>query len=169
MLGAASDNLVREGAQSMIVGGGKRADVPARQPRGTRTARMASREALIMAVDDDATSRAAIIDALEEQGYTVHAVSTYAAWDAAWRSGPTPDLLVLDIMLSERKGGYEILRALRQADKHTPVIMVSSRNTPSDEAFAKAHHANAFVSKARGEFDHPDRGLVATVNRLLSS
>lgn len=122
-----------------------------------------------MAVDDDATSRAAIIDVLEEHGYTVHAVSTYAAWDAAWRAGPAPDLLVLDIMLSERKGGYEILRALRQSDKQTPVVMVSSRHTPSDEAFAKAHQANAFVSKVHGEFDHPERGLVATVNRLLSS
>jgi CheY-like chemotaxis protein len=127
------------------------------------------RDALIIAVDDDATSRAAIIDALEDQGYAVHAVSTYAAWDVAWRSGPPPDLLVLDIMLSERKGGYEILRALRQADKQTPVVMVSSRNTPSDEAFARAHQANAFVSKVREEFDHPVRGLVATVNRLLST
>jgi CheY-like chemotaxis protein len=77
---------------------------------------------------------------------------------------------VLDIMLSEpRQGGYEILRALRREDMRTPVVMVSSRNTASDAAFAKAHNANAFVSKAQGEFDHPDRGLVATVNRLLSS
>jgi hypothetical protein len=46
--------------------------------------------------------------------------------------------------------------------------MVSSRNTPSDAAFAKANNANAFVSKVQGEFRHPERGLVATVNKLLS-
>jgi CheY-like chemotaxis protein len=153
----------------MVFGGGKRQRMPVRQSQGAGTASVARRDALIMAVDDDATSRAAIIDVLEDQGYSVHVVSTFAAWDAAWRSGPAPDLLVLDIMLAERKGGYEILRALRQADDHTPVVMVSSRNTPSDEAFAKAQQANAFVSKVRGEFDHPLRGLVATVNRLLSS
>lgn len=126
-------------------------------------------QALIMAVDDDATSRAAIVDALEEQGYRVQTVTSYATWDAAWRSGPPPALLVLDIMLSERQGGYEILRTLRHEDTRTPVVMVSSRNTPSDAAFAKAHKADAFVSKVKGEFDHPDRGLVATVNRLLST
>lgn len=153
----------------MLFGGGKRAGLPQRQQGERALTTVLRRDALIMAVDDDATSRAAIMDALEGQGYRVHAVSSYAAWDAAWRSGPSPDLLVLDIMLSERQGGYEILRALRHEDKNTPVIMVSSRNTPSDEAFAKAHQANAFVSKARGEFDHPQRGLAATVGRLLSS
>jgi CheY-like chemotaxis protein len=153
----------------MLLGDRKRANTLSVPAQGTNRAATRRRNVLIMAVDDDATSRAAIIDVLERQGYRVHAVSTYAAWDAAWRSGPAPNLLVLDIMLSERKGGYEILRALRQADKQTPVVMVSSRNTPSDEAFAKAHQANAFVSKVSGEFDHPERGLVATVNRLLSS
>lgn len=156
----------------MIFGGGGRGN-SGPQTRESTTApggRVASRrDATIMAVDDDATSRAAIIDALEEQGYHVHAVSSYAAWDAAWRKGPVPDLLVLDIMLSDKKGGYEILRSLRREDTRTPVVMVSSRNTPTDMAFARANNANAFVSKVKGEFDHPDRGLVATVNRLLSS
>ena len=153
----------------MLFGGAKRANALSLREQDTDSAATARSNALIMAVDDDATSRAAIMAALEEQGYRVHAVSTYAAWDVAWRAGPTPDLLVLDIMLSERKGGYEILRALRQADTRTPVVMVSSRNTPSDEAFAKANQANGFVSKIQGEFHHPARGLVATVNQLLSS
>jgi CheY-like chemotaxis protein len=123
-----------------------------------------------MAVDDDATSRAAITDALEGVGYSVFAVNTYAAWDQAWRQGPPPALVILDIMLAEpRRGGYEILRTLRREDTRTPVVMVSSRNTPTDAAFARANSANAFVSKAQGEFNHPERGLVATVNRLLSS
>jgi CheY-like chemotaxis protein len=125
---------------------------------------------LIVAVDDDATSRAAIGTTLEAAGYRVHAVSNYAEWDAARQSGMAPALLVLDIMLAEpRRGGYEILRTLRKEDRRTPVVMLSSRNTPSDEAFAKANQANAFVSKAQGEFDHPEHGLVATIDRLLSS
>lgn len=153
----------------MLFGGSKRTDQLRQRLTGATPQVMARRNALIMAVDDDATSRAAIIDVLEGHGYRVFAVSSYEAWTTAWRSGPAPDLLVLDIMLSERRGGYEILRALRQEDTQTPVIMVSSRNTSSDEAFALAHQANGFVSKVRGQFDHPDRGLVATVNRLLST
>lgn len=129
----------------------------------------APRHALIVAVDDDATARAAIIDVLEEQGYRVFAIGSFEEWCAIWRAGTAPDLVILDIMLSERQSGYEILRTLRREDTHTPVIMVSARNTASDEAFALAHQANGFVSKARGEFDHPEHGLVATVGRLLSS
>ncbi|HXT37774.1 MAG TPA: response regulator [Chloroflexota bacterium] len=128
------------------------------------------RGAVILAVDDDATARAAIADTLGQAGYIVHAVSNYSDWDQVWHKGPAPSLLVLDIMLAEpRRGGYEILRALRREDSRTPVIMVSSRNTPADAAFARAHNANAFVSKVRGEFDHPERGLAATVARLLTS
>lgn len=149
----------------MLFGG--RGNATGKQPS---PATGATKGALILAVDDDATARAAITETLESVGYTVQAVSDYAKWDQVWHQGAQPSLLVLDIMLAEpRRGGYEILRALRREDSSTPVIMVSSRNTPADAAFAKAHNANAFVSKVRGEFDHPERGLVATVNRLLSS
>lgn len=152
----------------MLFGGAKRGILPQLKSQPASTVPRVRADALIMVVDDDATSRAAIIDLLEGQGYRVHALGTYAAWTEAWRSGPAADLVVLDVMLSERQSGYEILRALRSEDGQTPVIMVSSRNTPTDSAFAKAHRANAFVSKVQGEFNHPDRGLVATVNRLLS-
>lgn len=152
----------------MLFGG--RGNAPQARPRAAVAAAAPRPGAVIMAVDDDATSRAAIIDTLEDVGYRVHAVSNYAAWDEAWRQGPQPALLILDIMLAEpRKGGYEILRSLRREDTRTPVVMVSSRNTPTDAAYAKANSANAFVSKVKGEFDHPERGLVATVNRLLST
>jgi CheY-like chemotaxis protein len=158
----------------MLFGGrgkGTQAMVPAAEPEGWWTPPQAPRTgALIMAVDDDATSRAAIINALEAAGYRVHAVSNYADWESARRGGMVADLLVLDIMLAEpRRGGYEILRTLRKEDRTTPVVMVSSRHTASDEAFAKANQANAFVSKVQDEFDHPEHGLVAMVHRLLST
>lgn len=154
----------------MLFGGRKKASQQAEESEGTWDVSVKPRTGpLILAVDDDATSRAAIINALEVAGYRVHAVSNYADWDAARQTGMNPALLVLDIMLAEpRRGGYEILRILRKEDRKTPVIMLSSRNTPSDEAFAKANQANAFVSKAQGEFDHPEHGLVATVEKLLS-
>ena len=152
----------------MLFGG--RGQAAQAQTRAGKGAGVARRGAIVMAVDDDATSRAAITEALEEVGYQVRAVPNYQAWDDAWRQGPPPDLLLLDINLTEpRRGGYEILRALRREDTRTPVVMVSSRNTPTDAAFAKANNANGFVSKVQGEFDHPERGLVATVNRLLAS
>jgi DNA-binding response OmpR family regulator len=146
---------------------GARHDERRQQVSGS-TGLAAQRQARIMVVDDDATARAAIQAVLEEQGFQVRVFSSFESWEAAWHVGPAPDLVILDIMLSERRSGYEILRALRREDTYTPVLMVSARNTPSDEAFALAHQANGFVSKVHGAFDHPERGLVATVTRLLS-
>jgi CheY-like chemotaxis protein len=154
----------------MLFGGRKKASLQAEESEENWSASAKPTGPLIVAVDDDATSRAAIINTLEAAGYRVHAVSNYADWEALRQGGTTPALLVLDIMLAEpRRGGYEILRTLRKEDRRTPVVMLSSRNTSSDEAFAKANQANAFVSKAQGEFDHPVHGLVATVDKLLSS
>jgi CheY-like chemotaxis protein len=126
------------------------------------------RAATILAVDDDATARAVIDDVLTRHGCTVRTVSSYREWEEAWTSGPSPDLVILDVTLTERRGGYEILRALRKQNTSVPVLMLSARNTATDSVFAKASGANAFVSKVDGEFDHPDRGLVATVRRLLA-
>lgn len=123
----------------------------------------------ILAVDDDATAREAIHEVLSREGFTVHTVSSYQGWEEAWTSGLTPDLVILDVILAERRGGYEILRAVRKQDKAVPVLMISARNTATDSAFATANGASAFISKGDGEFQHPTRGLVATVRRLLAS
>ena len=125
--------------------------------------------ATILAVDDDATARTVIKDLLTREGFTVHTVPSYEAWEEAWAGGLSPDLVILDVILAERRGGYEILRALRKMDKAVPVMMLSARNTATDVAFATANGASAYVSKGDGEFDHPSRGLVATVRRLLAS
>jgi CheY-like chemotaxis protein len=130
-------------------------------------ARPGLREATILAVDDDATARAVIENVLTRQGWTARTVSSYQEWEEAWARGPAPDLLILDVTLAERRGGYEILRVLRKQNTSVPVLMLSARNTATDSVFAKASGANAFVSKVEGEFDHPNRGLVATVRRLL--
>lgn len=121
----------------------------------------------ILAVDDEATARAAIEDVLAREGYAVRTVENYRAWEEAWANGPAPDLVILDVNLAERRGGYEILRVLRKQNASLPVLMLSARNTVTDSAFAHASGASAFVSKADGEFEHPERGLVATVRRLL--
>lgn len=122
----------------------------------------------ILAVDDEATAREAIYEVLSREGYAVYTASSYQGWEEACASGLSPDLVILDVILTERRGGYEILRALRKQDRSIPVLMLSARNTAADAAFAVANGASAFVSKGDGEFDHPSRGLVATVRRLLA-
>lgn len=122
----------------------------------------------VLAVDDEATARAVIEDVLTREGCTVHTTSSYQGWEQAWANGPAPDLVILDITLAERRGGYEILRTLRKQNTAVPVLILSARNTATDGTFARANGASAFVSKVDGEFDHAERGLVATVRRLVS-
>ena len=100
----------------------------------------------------------------------MQALASYAAWQDACKGTTTADLLVLDIMLAEpQRSGYEILRTLRKYDQRTPVIMLSSRHTATDTAFALASKANAFVNKSHDEFNNPEHGLLATVNALLAT
>lgn len=122
----------------------------------------------VLAVDDDATARAAIEDVLTGEGYDVQTVGSYGDWERAWAGGAAHDLVILDVNLAERRGGYEILRALRKQDTAVPVLMLSARNTSTDTVFATANGASAYVSKVDGEFGHSTRGLVATVRRLLA-
>ena len=139
-----------------------------RTRRGERAAEEAAvGSGLVVAnVDDDGTAREAVRRALEGAGFTVASFESYESWLAAWESGLRPSCVVMDIMLDGRKSGYELLRLLRKSGSRVPVVMLSSRNTATDDRYALASGANGFVTKAGGEFDHPDRGLVAKVVAL---
>ncbi len=140
------------------------------QPAAKRNAGLAPRRTYkVLAVDDEATARAVIEDVLTDEGYAVRTVGSYQDWEQAWAGGPAPDLVILDVNLAERRGGYEVLRALRKQNTSIPVLMLSARNTTTDAVFAQANGASAYVSKVEGEFDHDTRGLVATVRRLLTA
>ncbi len=140
------------------------------QPSTRRNASLAMRRAYrVLAVDDEATARAAIEDVLTDEGYDVRTVGSYQDWERAWAGEPAPDLVILDVNLAERRGGYEVLRALRKQNTSIPVLMLSARNTSTDAVFAQANGASAYVSKVEGEFAHTTRGLVATVRRLLTA
>ena len=79
----------------------------------------------------------------------VRTVSSYQAWEGAWSNDGSPDLVILDVNLSERRGGYEILRTLRKQNKTIPVLMLSARNTAADTAsqVQMPAHAGAPVRK----------------------
>jgi len=59
-----------------------------------------------------------------------------------------PDVLLLDIVLPKRNG-YELLRALRKDDRTraTPIVLVSSKNQPSDLAWGKRQGADDYLPK----------------------
>lgn len=58
----------------------------------------------------------------------------------------TLDLILLDVMLPELSG-IEVLRRLRKADIHVPVILLTARNTTLDKVMGLDQGANDYVTK----------------------
>jgi chemotaxis family two-component system response regulator Rcp1 len=73
------------------------------------------------------------------------------AMERLGRSGPLPQLVLLDLNLP-RVSGQSVLEAIR-ADPRLdtlPVVVISTSNSPVDIDFAYAHRANAYVRKPNG-------------------
>jgi CheY-like chemotaxis protein len=59
-----------------------------------------------------------------------------------------PDVLLLDIVMPNRNG-YEILRSLKRDERtrHTPIVLVSSKNQESDRVWGKRQGADEYLGK----------------------
>ena len=59
-----------------------------------------------------------------------------------------PDVVLLDIVMP-RRNGYDILRSLKRDERtrHTPVVVVSSKNQESDRIWGKRQGADEYVTK----------------------
>ena len=74
-----------------------------------------------------------------------------------------PDLILLDVVMPQRNG-YEILRKLKRdaSSKGIPIMVISSKNQPTDVEWGKRQGADAYVTKPYT----PD-ALISAVNGLL--
>jgi CheY-like chemotaxis protein len=81
----------------------------------------------VLIVDDDGDFVRAVSTLLETHGYRVHSAADGREGLKLAR-GLRPDLILLDVMLTERTEGFFTLQALRAipALAHTPVIVISS-------------------------------------------
>lgn len=92
---------------------------------------------LILLVDDDETFVEANRALLESEGYqTVAAYSGAAALEAVEKN--TPDLIILDVMMSTDTEGIDVSRRLRERQelKKTPVIMLTGIKKAMNLPFA---------------------------------
>src|SRR5581483_1360787 len=121
-------------------------------------------EPKILIIDDSSTTRFYMASALQKAGYHVVAVSD-GAEGFSLVLHEQPDCLIVDIVLPGM-GGFEICRRLRSraASRNLPIIMVSTKNTPVDQAWGLRQGANRYLPKPFSEED-----LVKAVNDLLSS
>jgi DNA-binding response OmpR family regulator len=116
----------------------------------------------VMVVDDSFSELKVIESMLRHAGFEVLTYSDGEGLEdkvAAER----PDVLLLDIVMPKRNG-YEILRGVKRDErtKHTPVVLVTQKNQPSDERWGRRQGADDYVGKPFAE-----RDLVNTVRRFV--
>lgn len=99
----------------------------------------------MLIVEDDPVIAGEVRKALEANGYAIEACSTgRSAIDAASRS--TPDLVLLDLGLPDLDGVH-VCRLLRAQLPHTPIVIVTARDTDIDVVVGLDAGATDYVAK----------------------
>lgn len=99
----------------------------------------------ILVVEDEPTLRSQLIQLLASQGYTVDALDNgvdalHAGLHEAF------DLIVLDLGLPQLDG-LSVLRQLRQAGRHLPVLVLTARDNWQDKVAGIDSGADDYVGK----------------------
>ena len=116
----------------------------------------------VLVVDDNEKTLRLIRDALELHTFTVHtAVSGGEALERAQRE--RFDLVLLDVQLPGMSG-VETLYSLREMGVSAPIIAVTARALPGDEAGLLAAGFNGYLSKPLSL-----GGLLETVTGFLGA
>lgn len=119
--------------------------------------------ARLLVVEDDDSIRETVEEALRAEGFEVNSCGNGA--DAmALLSAPNTegvDLLVLDLMLPGL-GGLDLCRQLRKLNNHTPVLVISARDSETDRVLGLEVGADDYLVKPFGL-----RELVARCRALL--
>ena len=102
-----------------------------------------------------------IVNTFVKKGYSVSSISSFDAPEKEILDS-NPDLAVLDINLPG-KSGFELCKWLK-ARTSFPILILTARDTLSDELYALGLGADDFLAKPC----HPDR-LIARVERLLQT
>lgn len=113
----------------------------------------------IYLVEDEKNLNLLLQKYLEKEGYLV---TTFTEGNSALeRITDTPDLWILDIMLPGIDG-YQLIKAIKQINKATPVIFMSARNEELDRIVGLELGSDDYLSKP-----FLPRELVIRTNRIL--
>ncbi|WP_047152006.1 response regulator transcription factor [Aneurinibacillus tyrosinisolvens] len=99
----------------------------------------------ILVIEDEVKISRVISLELEYGGYEVNCAETgriglEKALRESW------DLILLDVMLPELSG-IEVLRRIRTTDSHTPIILLTARDTIPDKVMGLDQGANDYITK----------------------
>ena len=99
----------------------------------------------ILLVEDEVALSNAVKKILEQRGFFVDAV--YDGQDAVdYATGMDYNLIILDVMLP-KMDGFEVLRTVRAAGVHTPILMLTARSTVPDKVTGLNGGADDYMTK----------------------
>jgi twitching motility two-component system response regulator PilH len=117
----------------------------------------------ILVADDSATLLRIVTQVLSEAGYRVDTASDGVATVQRFYAS-RPDLVITDIAMP-KLSGYLVCRLIKEdwTSAHVPVLMLTSRDGPSDRFWAHHSGAERYMTKDFGPDD-----LLAVVAELLA-
>ncbi len=99
----------------------------------------------ILVIDDDAAITSLLKRGLSYEGFAVDTARSGGEGLALARERPS-DLVILDVMMPGLDG-LEVLRRLRAADEHLPVLMLTAKDAPADQVKGLESGADDYVTK----------------------
>jgi DNA-binding response OmpR family regulator len=102
----------------------------------------------ILIVEDDPALRLLLQDNLSYEGYSVGSVADAAGAVRSAQDQP-PDLMVLDLMLPDGNG-LDVCRIIRKAHPRTSIIILTSKQAPTDKILGLDMGADDYVTKPCG-------------------
>jgi two-component system alkaline phosphatase synthesis response regulator PhoP len=118
----------------------------------------------ILIVDDEAHILQMLEIRLKKNGFDVLTASTGESALSQVRS-TRPDLILLDVMMPP-PDGYEVCRRLKHDPlfKDIPVILLTAKSTPRDQAIGLEAGADAYMTKP-----YSPEELLGQIQELISS
>jgi two-component system OmpR family response regulator len=102
-------------------------------------------EGRVLVVDDEAAISELITTALRFLGFEV--ASAASGFEALSKAGSfLPNLIILDVMLPDIDG-FEVLRRLRAAEDHVPVIFLTARDEHDSKMRGFTHGGDDYLTK----------------------
>ena len=99
----------------------------------------------ILVIDDDPAVTSVLKRGLSYEGFAVATAKSGAEGLAIAREHSS-DLVILDVMMPGLNG-FEVLQRLRAADERLPVLMLTAKDTPSDQVRGLESGADDYVIK----------------------
>lgn len=100
----------------------------------------------ILIAEDDEVLADGLTRAMQQAGYAVDRVGDGMDADTILKGGQPFDLIVLDLQLP-RLDGFTVLRNLRERNNHTPVIILTARDSVEDRVKGLDLGADDYLSK----------------------